>query len=710
MTKSLIALLLFALTIPAFAAPFALRSEVPVSEPVYGAVREISRSGVRMATDGNEYLAVWTDSREGGEPSLYAARLRADGTVVDPLGIRIANNAHAGPVVWTGSKYLIAFEQGYGYQAYVRTMTPDGVFGEPIEVGRYASFASMATNGTNVLLVLSDEAMLLDLEGRKLKSVPLAPGHYSYARVAEAGGTYLVAAPLQGVTVQTVSSDGAVGAVQQLSAPLDFTRVDVASDGERFFVTWADHQIKAQFVTRAGVPEGPVRTLAYKANSNWPRASWVDGEYLVVFSETNEPAHYAVRVAADGTVADPTHPKRLGRDIEAEVEIVARGRSGIAMFRGLRAALFDDASLEEDTLFRRVVEVGITARPQTNVHLARLGDGYVAAWEEDDRIFLSTAAGTTPVAVVGSDSKLVDVLVDQSHVIWVIWASETDFHLTRFWPSLEAIDAQPVWIDAPGAPYVSTAAAANGVIALAYEVSDPQADVRDLAALLLWETGSGLARRDVLLTTESFADFSPAVAFDGTAFVYGWFHAKGEEPPYLQPSPPTELVAARVSLDGDLLDATPVRLADDAGTTWQIDAARGANGVAFAWQAGGGKTRLTLFGGSSVVELEGAGRTLGELTPHDGGFLLVRGISRRTPALTEVEYLLLGANLSVAATGTLPPYEADNYWKDFDIDVIGGASPVFAYAKSANDAKYGHVPRVFVRRTGEAPPRRRALR
>jgi hypothetical protein len=706
MKKIQTALLLFALTVPAFAAPFALRSEVPVSEPVYDAVREFSRSGVRLATDGNEYLAVWTDSREGGEPSLYAARLRADGTVLDPLGIRIANNAHAGPVVWTGSKYLLSYEQGYGYQAYVRTMTPDGVFGEPIEVGRYVTNGAMATNGTNVLLVLSEEAMLLDVEGNKLKGVTLAASH-SFPRVAAAGGTYLVASALPDVLVQTVSSGGTVGAPQQLAAPAGLSRVDVATDGDRFLVTWADHQIKAQFVTRAGVPDGPVRTLAYKADSNFPRVAWVDGEYLVVFSEVNEPAHYAVRVVADGTLKGPT---RLGRDIEAGVEIVARGGSGIVMFRGLRAALFDEESLDETALFRRVVEVGITARPQTNVHLARIDDGYVAAWEEDDRIFLSTAAGTTPVAVLGSQEKLVDVLVDHSNVIWVIWATESDFNLTRYWPSLEPIDAQPLWIGVPGRPHQATAAAGNGVIALAYEVADAETDVLDVAALLLWETGSGLARRDVLLTTETFGDFSPAVAFDGTAFVYGWFHYKAANPPFPQPPPPTELVAARVSPDGDLLDAIPVRLADDAGAMWQIDAARGANGVAFAWPADDGVTRLALFGGSSVVELEGAGRAVGELAPHNGGFLLVRGISRRTPALTEVDYLVLGADLSIAATGTLPPYQADTYFKDFDIDVIGGPSSVFAYAKSANDSKYGHVSRVFVRKTGEAPPRRRALR
>ena len=708
--KSFTAGLLLALAIPAAAAPFALRSEVPISAPEYAAVRDFTRSGAHIATNGDGYLAVWTDSREGGEPSVYAARMRADGTVVDRLGLRIANGAHSGPVVWTGSKYLIAYQLEPASRAYVRTMTIDGVFGEPIEVGQHVRLGAMATNGANVLLVLSNEAMMLDLEGNKLRSVTLAQPEvgYSWARVAAAGSSYLVAAAFPNVIVQTVSTDGVAGAPRTLAQTEGVTRVGLASDGERFLVVWPDGDLYAQLVTSDGTPTGPVQTLAATANSNWPSVGWRDGEYFVVFNELEDHAHYGMRVAADGSAA--SEPKRIGQALQTEVDIVARGRDGIALFSGMRAALFDDASLAGGGLFRVVVDVAITARPQSNVHLARLGDGYVAAWLEDDRIFLSTAAGTMPVAVLGSDEPLLDVLVDRSNVIWVLWASEQWVAVTRFWPNLQPIDALPIYIHTPGAPYLA-AAAGEGVIALAYDVDDdidPNPNVRDVAALLLWETGSGIARKDVLLTTEPFADFNPAVAFDGTAFVYGWMHGELPDPHSQAPWPEIELVGARVAPNGDLLDAAPVHIAADVGFVSEIDAARGANGVAFAWQEPEKSTRVALFGGAPI-DLGGPEMSLGGLAPHDGGFLLVRGISRRTPALTEVEYLVLNADLSIDATGALPPYEADTFWKAFDIDAIGGASPVFAYVKSANGL-YGNVPRVFVRRTGEAPPRRRSVR
>jgi hypothetical protein len=707
--KKLAAFLLFALTLPALAAPFALRSEVPVSEPEYGLAGEIGRSDGRIVTNGDEYLAVWTDTREGGEPSVYAARMRADGTLIDPLGIRIAHGAKAGPVVWTGSKYLIAYEDASLFHSYVRTMTVDGVFGEPIPAGHSAHWGSMATNGTNVLLVLPQQAMLLDLEGNKLRDVPLAKLNtdYYYTKVAAAGSTYLVAAAVPTVVVQTVSTGGAVGTARTLGNPKSFTLVAVASDGERFLVVWPDHHLFGQLVTTEGVPTGPVQTIA-AMSSNYPSVEWRDGEYLVLFNERTEYSHFAVRVAADGSAV--AAPKRLVQDYSAASEIAAHGRGGIALFGRMQAAVFDDASLAGDEVFRRFVDVAVTARPQRNVRLARLGDGYVTAWAEDGRIRLSTGPGTAPVVVEGSTFSLIDVVVDRSNIIWVLWTGPTAnwLGLSRFWGDLTPVDPGPIYFETPGTSWISSAAAGDGVIALAYHVGDLFG--RDVAALLLTETGHGIVRKDIRLTTEEHVDYLPTVAFDGSAFVYGWSHAKGEFPYNSHfPLPEIELVGARVSPAGVLLDTTPVRIAQDVGNITRIEAARGANGVGFAWQADGHSTRLALFDGRNV-DLGGLQTSLGELAPHDGGFLLVRGLARTPPGLTEVEYVVLGADLSVSATGTLPPYEGNSQQVPFDIDVIGGPKPVFAYAKYVNEGRYGHVSRVFVRRTGEASPKRRVLR
>ena len=708
--KKLAAILSFALTFPAVA--LTLRSEVPVSEPVYEVAPNITRGGAQIATNGDQYLAVWTDYREGNLPAVYAARLLADGTVLDPLGIRIEQDAQAGPVVWTGTKYLIAYEHNQGLDSYVRTLTTDGVFGEPIAVGKSARYGSMATNGTNVLLVLPEKAMLLDLEGNKLRDVALAPVQYNYfqTRIAAAGSTYLVAAATPDVTVQAVSSDGSVSAAKTLFVPITETKVDVASDGERFLVVYPNGTMYAQLVTKAGTLEGPPQAVTPLTNTNYPSVEWRGGEYLVMFHDRNEYAHVVQRVTQDGAPVGTF--KHLPHDYNADVDIASQGRSGIALFGGkVTAGLFDDSSLTGDGVFRREVGVAVTAPPQLNVRLARIGDGTVTAWVEGSRVMLSRGAGTTPVAVTGSAFSLIDVLVDRSNIIWVLWQGNSAqwVGLSRFFGDLTAVDPGPILVETPGYVSIDAAAAGEGVIALAYQYGEYNA-YTNVGALLLWETGNGVARKDVQLTGQAFADYGPTVVFDGSAFVYAWSHAKGDFPESLDdPAPEIELLGARVTPAGQLLDAAPVHIADDIGVVAQIDSAVGANGVAFAWQSDRRTTRAALFNGTEV-DLGGTATTLAELAPHKGGFLLVRGTAGTAPELSQAEYLVLGANLAVSDAGTLLEFQGSPYFRPIDVDVVGGDQPLFAYARVANDGRYGHVMRVFTRRTGERVTKRRALR
>jgi len=709
MMKTFATLLLLTLTIPAAAAPFVLRAEMPLSEPEYG-ISSNSLGDAHIASNGDGYLAVWTDYRTNGQPSVYAARIAADGTVLDRLGLRVAEYAHAGPVIWTGSKFLIAYDVEPSGSTVVVTMTPDGVFGEPVPIGQYSRFGAMATNGTNVLIVLSQEALLLDLEGHKLRSVPLLAspgGGYYQPRVAAAGSTYLIASALPDVIVQRVESDGGTYAPKELADRGVYGRVGLASDGSHFLVIWEQQKkLQMQFVTGDGTPTGAVQTLTTTANADYPSVAWRDGEYLLLFSDTVLSEVYGMRVASNGTAA--SEPKKIKHGIDPDVEIATRGRDGIAMLDQIKAGVFDDASVGANEPLRRIVDVAVTARPQSNVHLARLGNGYVAAWEERDGIFVSTAAGMTPVNVLGSDDKLIDVVVDESDVIWVLWGEDNHVALTRFTSTLHPIDPLPIYIDTEG-PVQPTAAAGDGVIALAYEVADEDdSNETDIVALLLHDTGSGVTRTDVPLTTWTFADFGAAVAFDGSAFVYGWFHELGKRPLGAGNWPKAEIVGARVAPDGTLLDTRPVFINSQQDFSYNLHAARGANGVAFAWQSSQG-IQVALFRGT-VNDFGASMPLLGALTPHNDGFLLVRANTDLSPAPITAEYLVLNADLSLNATGTLPSYIVDTYWKLFDIDVIGGPAPVFGYARSANEGLYGHVSRVFVRRAGEGPPRRRVVR
>ncbi|WP_375744188.1 hypothetical protein NR800_04955 [Corallococcus interemptor] len=98
-----------------------------------------------VAWNGTDFFIAWTDSRGGEEtPDIYGARVKPDGTVVDPGGlpIAVAPGAQRSPdVVWTGRRFLVVWSDGRGadrdiYGARVRANgRVDDPRGIPIATG-----------------------------------------------------------------------------------------------------------------------------------------------------------------------------------------------------------------------------------------------------------------------------------------------------------------------------------------------------------------------------------------------------------------------------------------------------------------------------------------------------------------------------------------------------------------------------------------------
>jgi hypothetical protein len=140
-----------------------LTVERPVSPPV---VAEIpGHEGPRIASNGNGFLAVWTDRRQSGHDFVYAAPLGADGTVRDPFGVRIAEGFVV-DVVWMGRGYLVLADTWEGKTVF--SLDANGALRErhlfPANLQNTLYRESMASNfGTGT-------AVRLDLDGRVLES------------------------------------------------------------------------------------------------------------------------------------------------------------------------------------------------------------------------------------------------------------------------------------------------------------------------------------------------------------------------------------------------------------------------------------------------------------------------------------------------------------------------------------------------------------
>lgn len=701
--------------------------EVPLSPAEFAPSRYATAAGI--ATNGDVYVAVWTDLRASKE--TFAARVRADGTLLDPAGIRVAANSQAGAVIWSGSAFLIAYLEGaMTYpepgMVKVRALSPDGTLGAPVDM--FANYVlpqtysmRMATNGDSVLLVTSEaNGAILGPDGhqRRKLTFPWLFAQHGFG-VAAAGSTYLVAAGTHDglLKTQIVTAEGDFG-VLRTEAEGDVSGIEIASDGERFLVVWAAGNLYAQFVTREGAPVEPKFAITDDPPHGLIRLVRRGGEYVLVYRTAGDPPYDTLRLSDNGEKRGP-----LLTDFEGEIDdIVPNGEGGAVLGRKdklLTAAFFDAGT---PAALGNEAPVSFSGRRQSQVRLAAAVDGMVAAWVFGDagvsEVRLSRGPGSTPVLVAeGGEQSLIDVVVENG-TIWVLWVrDEKELYARRFTLELQAVDPQPVHV----APlptfddYLELSAAGGGgaVVVVCDDAPEiPEPASPHIRAYVLRAATSSIDVKTVAVASETGHDHHPAVAWNGNAFVIAWANATS----YYYPSayqPDDRILMKRMSANGEMLDASSTEITRSV----HLDELRIANG-AIVWQTyqtpNLSSRRHTYaaraVANATVIDLGGEDTFFGDLASDDGGLILTRMKTADFYTL-EPEVLTLDASLGVTSSVALPPIPGEPFapgLSRFDADVIGGALRTIAYSR-ISDAEYGHAARVFVRRL-TASHRRRPLR
>jgi hypothetical protein len=230
--------------------PLSVGSELEVEAPVVAPADRASNP--EAAFGGGAHLVVWRDLREytgAGRIAWYAARVRSDGTVLDPNGLRLAafpdGTWERYDVAWDGEHYVVATVEGppTGPRLRVHRVATDGSVLDPdgrvlVDVVRADSSGvgvAIASNGDDSLVVWRSSR------------------EFSAQRVDRTGAP--IGAPVR------VSSD-----VGDTSLPCSFP-VRVVGDGASYLVTWSSCEAdgrtrsRARLLDGAGVPQGPESTL-----------------------------------------------------------------------------------------------------------------------------------------------------------------------------------------------------------------------------------------------------------------------------------------------------------------------------------------------------------------------------------------------------------------------------------------------------------------
>jgi len=243
------------------------------------------------ASDGTDYLVVWEDYRDGTS-DIYASRMTASGSVLDPEGIVISSSSgceYSPAVAFGDGEYLVVWSEERQGTASIcgarvsmagEVLDTDGI---PISLGSFGKrWPGVVFNGTDYVVVWSD--------GRN--------GSWDIygCRVSPDGSVF--------------ESDGipiSIATGEQCSPA-------IACDGTNCMVVWEDSREESWDIYAARVkgngqvfdPEGiPVSTSTGYQFS--PDIVFDGANYVVVWSDQRAGASdiYGARVNPQGSVGDP---------------------------------------------------------------------------------------------------------------------------------------------------------------------------------------------------------------------------------------------------------------------------------------------------------------------------------------------------------------------------------------------------------------------
>ncbi|WP_437670578.1 hypothetical protein [Sorangium sp. So ce131] len=277
--------------------------EIAIDAPILSAAPGY---GPAAAFDGTRYLVAWTDVRTQ-RPSVYGARVAADGTVLDPYGIRIFEDtsppAAGNPnldnvgVAFDGTNFLVIADVAGEVRG--ARVSPAGVVLDPhgfaISAGGDSYGPTVGFDGANYVVAW---ARLGGSAGNGIYWAEVTPD----GAVVNPGGKLVVSGVACG----------------DLESPL----VSVSFDGEHHFLTWIGWreglgvQVRGARVSPlSGVtldPEGlPIGPLfpATSCRGNHAAASFDGANHVVAWSTSDSTTVtnnvHAARVTPSGTVLDP---------------------------------------------------------------------------------------------------------------------------------------------------------------------------------------------------------------------------------------------------------------------------------------------------------------------------------------------------------------------------------------------------------------------
>ncbi|HVK68062.1 MAG TPA: hypothetical protein VM694_26565, partial [Polyangium sp.] len=572
--------------------------EIAIDTPVYAAANRIQYDTV-VSFAGGAFLVVWTDQRYQGTADVYGVRVSQAGTVLDTSGIPIvvakstqsqpavASNGTDWMVVWTDSR-------NNADDIYAARVTAAGVLQDPngiaVTSGGGKGNPSIAFDGTNYFVV---HALSTQIRGNFVgtngtvnpSTVSIAqPSNSAYDTAVSWNGTnYLVAfnsylgANSYRVAARRVSPAGTVLDASDIvacsgSLVCPYMTLGLASDGVNWLLAWdtttAANSIIGQRISSAGaimdaggftIGNGGATSDAMQVT-----VTFAGNGYGVFWDDSNQA--YGARVSSGGAVLVPTTPLTSEMGTRAYVSAAHDGTNFFVAFsdtRGVAGNNLDD--IYGLRVSNALVKIDATstllsraANDERSPRAAFNGTNWLVVWEDarpgsTNDIWGARLSSTGTVldaagfAISGGTNSQYVPVVAANGVDWLVaWqdrrngSGNDDIFASRVSSAGAVLDAGGIPVAAAAGNQTNPAIAADGTNWLvtwrdttsteifATRVA-PSSTVLDPAGIKL-STGGGLL---------------PAVAYNGTNYLVAW----------TKPTNANDIFASRVTPAGAVLDA-----------------------------------------------------------------------------------------------------------------------------------------------------------
>lgn len=395
--------LILALAVPSLAqtnswsAPPASAQRQPIATP---APRAVSVGSVSLASDGNGFLAVWSDSRFGDD-DVVAARFDSRGRSSGlPFPVFATWRSESAELVWDGRSYT-ALAAGDLMGSFAFRVHDDDTVGGTREVAGWQASLSprgFVSNGSRYAMFVREQGVIqmviLDSTFARAGAAPIGREPTTTIVDAASDGTgFLVlwadsAPTTRTLIAQRFDAAGAAVGPREIVAAEDSSaefHATVAAHDSGYTIFWREEAPVERLVgLRLGAQdEPPRRFIVADGEIRRPAAAW-DGRSLVVLW-SNTGGRHGASVASTGEVLRVfTVDTTAG--YAGVPAIASNGDVFLALWNGTRYVI--DPAANEPVLEHEAETVRQYVRQEDPV-IARAAGGSITAWKEGGALYVT---------------------------------------------------------------------------------------------------------------------------------------------------------------------------------------------------------------------------------------------------------------------------------------------------------------------------------